>query len=184
MDPATAITIAKGIANATGLDTWIKGKLGDVIGEKAAEKVVSIAETVTRAQSGPEALAAIQKDKAAKEAVRQKLLDREHELVLASLQDVRDARTMYGEKNEMADVIATQVIKQNHFTVLALLIANGLVLTFVEDKVLGVALGNLIGASIGALWHERQQVIGFFFGSSLGSKMKTVVMGNPAKKDA
>ena len=52
--------------------------------------------------------------------------------------------------------------------------ANALALCFIKEATIAVAVGNVIGASIQALWNERQQVIGFFFGSSLGSKMKDI----------
>jgi len=72
----------------------------------------------------------------------------------------------------MAEGIAKRIIHQNQWLVGVLLVANGLVLVFIENNTVALAVGNLIGGSISSLWQERQQIIGYFFGSSLGSKMK------------
>lgn len=183
MEPLTTIALARAVASATGLDAWVKDKLGDAVGEKAADKIAAVAQVATAAATGKEALEMIQQDAGARAVVRQKLLDMEHELILAQLQDVQSARQMYSGKNEMADRIAERVISQNHIVVALLLTANGLVLYLVKDSTVALAVGNLIGASVTALWQERQQVIGFFFGSSLGSKLKTA-LPTLWKKDA
>jgi len=182
MDPVTAITIAKGIAKYTGLGDWIKNKLGEKLGEKTAQKITHIAQVATNSATPEEALERVKLYQDEAEAVKQKLLEKEHELKLAYLEDVQSAREMYGHKNAMADKVAEQVISQNHKVVALLLLCNVLVLQYVEDTAVAMALGNLIGGSVTALWQERQQVIGFFFGSSLGSKLKNAFPLNTGKK--
>lgn len=179
MEPITTIALAKKIADAAGFSDWIKEKLGDSFGEKTAEKIAAIAKVATDTATPEEALKHIQQDLEAAAEVRGLLIENEHQLKMASLEDRQSAREMYNTKNEMADKIAEQVIKQNHLVVALLLIGNGLVLYLVTDKAIALALGNLIGASISALWQERQQVIGFFFGSSLGSLLKNKFPINP-----
>ena len=45
-------------------------------------------------------------------------------------------------------------------------------LDIIKEPTAAVTAGNVIGASIAYLWNERSQVVGFFFGSSIGSKLK------------
>ena len=56
--------------------------------------------------------------------------------------------------------------------VVVLIGANAAGLILVTDPTSAAALGNVLGASIAYLWNERSQVVGFFFGSSIGSKLK------------
>jgi len=172
MEPMTAIAIAKGLASVTGFDSWIADKLGDKLGDKTAKKIIDVAKLATSASTPEEALERAKADTEAAQAIRLQLLNNEHELALAALDDIDSARQMYSHNNTMADSIAQRVITQNHWAVAILLACNGLVIKFVDDKTIALALGNLIGTSVAALWQERQQVIGFFFGSSLGSKLK------------
>ncbi|MGH1374400.1 MAG: hypothetical protein ACRBBW_20350 [Cellvibrionaceae bacterium] len=172
MEPMTAIAIAKGLASVTGFDSWISEKLGDKLGDKTAQKIIDVAKIATGATTPEQALERAKADQQMAQAIRKKLVDNEHELALAALNDIDSARTMYSGNNTMADEIARRVITQNHWAVAILLACNGLVIEFVDDKTVALALGNLIGTSVAALWQERQQVIGFFFGSSMGSKLK------------
>lgn len=179
MDPITAIALAKGIASATGLDDWITSKLGGVVGASTAGKIIDVAKVATGASSPEQALKQLQGSSESAAKARIKLLNHEHELSLAALADTQSARQMYSDKSHMADKVAAQVIAQNHWVVALLITANAAVLYFVDDKAVALALGNLIGISINALWSERQQVVGFFFGSSLGSKLKNNELFKP-----
>lgn len=82
-------------------------------------------------------------------------------------------RDMYKSTgHEMADEIATRVIKWNLWVVLlAVIIEIGAVL-LLDDKVLIAVISGAIGSITTALLQERQQIINFFFGSSRGSKNK------------
>lgn len=169
----TTLAVAAKLADAAGLTDWVKEKLGSNVGESAATKIIDVAQIVTGQTNSADALSSISNNPNFAAEFKQQILSQAHELKLAQLADIQSARTMYDGKNAMADTIAKRVIDHNHLMVCFLIVCNGLVLAFVADKVVAVALGNLIGASIGALWQERQQVINFFFGSSLGSKLKT-----------
>ncbi|MDC0598866.1 hypothetical protein OAP18_03415 [Gammaproteobacteria bacterium] len=175
MEPVTAIALAKGIAKVTGLNGWFKSKLGGTVTAKAAGKIADLAMLVTGQESADTVLDAIEKNPELAAQLKSQILENENSLVLANLEDLKSARNMYLEKNEMADKIADRVIRQNHWLVALLLVANGAVMVLIDDKVIAVALGNLIGVSVNSLWQERQQIIGFFFHSSLGSKMKTLM---------
>lgn len=175
MDPITVIALAKAIASAAGLDDWIKKKLGGAIGDKAAKKITDIAMAATGTTNPQDAVTIIQQNADFAIEIRRQLMKNEHELTLALLEDVKGARDMYKVQHDTADDIALRVTTQNHLAVMLLIIANGLVLVYVNDQMLAVAAGNLIGGSIAALWAERQQVLNFYFGSSLGSKIKDAV---------
>ena len=175
MEPIAAISIAKAIADASGISGWLSEKIGETFGQGAANKITEVAKAVTGETDPEKALEKIIQQERLKREFKLQLMDRENELILAHLHDIQDARQMYISKSHMADKIADRVIKTNHWLVASLLIANGVVLVLVTDKVVAVALGNLIGGCISHLWQERQQVMQFCFGSSLGSKMKSLV---------
>ena len=173
MDPVSIVSAALGIAKATGLTDWIGEKLGGEPGAKAAGKIVDVATAVTGAKSPEDAIKRIQADQDAANAVRQKLLEHQQELVRLQFQDLQNARAMYAQKSKMADRIAEHVIRWNLPAVVLLVVANCFVIMYIRNATIAVAVGNIIGASIAYLWQERHQVITFFFGSSLGSKQKT-----------
>jgi len=88
------------------------------------------------------------------------------------LADVQDAREMYEKTgHSKADEIATSVINYNLPIIIALVIIMSIVIIKIEGPVASVISG-LIGTAIGNLFQERNTVIGFFFGSSQGSKDK------------
>lgn len=183
MDPITVVAIAKSIASAAGLDDWLKKKLGGTLGEKTAKKIADIAMAATGTTTPQDAAQIVKQNADFAIEIRRELMKNEHELTLAALADVQNAREMYKVQHDTADDIANWVITQNHLAVMLLIVANGLVLVYVKDQVLAVAAGNLIGGSIAALWQERQQILNFYFGSSLGSKIKDVLGINKAARD-
>lgn len=183
MDPITAVALAKTIVNATGLDDWFKKKLGVTLGEKTAKQITDIAMAATGTTTPKDAVQIVQQNPDFAVEIRRELMKNEHELTLAALADVQNAREMYKVQHDTADDIANRVITQNHLAVMLLIIANGLVLVYVKDQVLAVAAGNLIGGSIAALWQERQKILNFYFGSSLGSKIKDVLGINKGARD-
>ena len=92
-------------------------------------------------------------------------------------QDRENARDMYKNTDHaMADEVARRVINYNLWVVLAALIIEIAVVIYIEDKVLIAIISGAVGAITQALLQERQQVIAFFFGSSMGSKEKTKQM--------
>jgi len=112
-------------------------------------------------------------DGEAADALRNKLIDNEQEILRLEFADKADARSMYKTYHDMADRLAERVMTWNLPAIVLLLICNGLVIGYVKDATLSLAIGNIVGGSISCLWQERQQIIGFFFGSSVGSKEKS-----------
>lgn len=174
MEPISMIVLAGKILSHTSLGAWAKEKLGDVIGDKAAQKIVKTAQIVTGVTQPQLLVEALEKDRELAQQVNHEILHTEKELILAQLTDVQDARQMYQVEHKMADKIADRVMSQNHCLVILLLILNGLAVYFINDSTAMAVVGNLLGGSIAALWQERQQITGFYHGSSLGSKLKGI----------
>jgi len=79
---------------------------------------------------------------------------------------------MYKAENKMADEIAKRVIVWNLWIVFLAIVIEILVVIYMQDKTLIAIISSAIGGLTTALLQERQQVINFFFGSSIGSKTK------------
>lgn len=89
-------------------------------------------------------------------------------------EDRNSARDMYAKTdNETANFIAKRVINWNLFVVVIAILIEIAAVIYISDKVLIAIVSSAVGAFTTALLQERQQVINFFFGSSLGSKKKT-----------
>jgi hypothetical protein len=86
-------------------------------------------------------------------------------------EDLKSAREMYKEKSDMADSVAKKIIDWNLWILLALVIVQVVVIMYVEGQVAAVVTG-VVGTITGALINERNTVVNFFFGSSMGSKDK------------
>lgn len=103
--------------------------------------------------------------------------------------DKANARQMYmANGQKQVDEIGSNIMNRNLVFIFALLIVQVVVTTFgvffsqqvINDKntaiALGTSLGSVIGGAIGvvvgSLMQERNQVVGFYFGSSFGSQKK------------
>ena len=95
-----------------------------------------------------------------------------NKLIELDYQDRAGAREMYKTENAMADQIAKRVIVWNLWIVFLAIVIEILVVIYMEDKTLIAIISSAIGGLTTALLQERQQVINFFFGSSIGSKNK------------
>jgi hypothetical protein len=79
----------------------------------------------------------------------------------------------YQINHAMADTIAKQIISRNLPIIAILVLVNISVVYYMEDKPSLIAIAsNIIGVAIANLFNERQAIVNFFFGSSLGSKEK------------
>jgi len=92
------------------------------------------------------------------------------------LEDVKDARSMYEtasktQSNKIADI----VIKYN-LPIIGILVLINIIAVFQLRQYQGMVaiVSNFIGITISQLFNERQSVINFFFGSSQGSKDKSI----------
>lgn len=98
-------------------------------------------------------------------------------LALAKLESEKynKAHDTYQTKNDMADKVALQIIQRNLPIIAILVLTNVAVVHFFKDNATLIAIAsNVIGISIGNLFAERQAIVNFFFGSSLGSKEKSI----------
>jgi|LGVF01.1.fsa_nt_gb uncharacterized membrane protein len=98
-------------------------------------------------------------------------------LELAKLESAKydKAHDTYQSKNEMADEVAKQIIARNLPLIGILVVLNVAIVYFFKENATLIAIAsNVIGISIGNLFAERQSIVNFFFGSSLGSKEKSM----------
>lgn len=123
-----------------------------------------------------EIIEAITIDKKLSDTDKQYLLDsikldqKETEMFL---NDMSNARDMYkNSNNEVSDFIAKRVINYNLWVVFLAIVTEVLAVMYMDDKILVAVISGAIGSLATALLQERQQVINFFFGSSMGSKEK------------
>jgi hypothetical protein len=118
----------------------------------------------------PEALLKIKElEQKENESLRKQVLD------LAKLDQEKyiKAHDTYQTKHEMADTIAKRIIERNLPYIAVLVTANLALIHYMKTEVALLAIAsNIIGITIGNLFAERQAIVNFFFGSSLGSKQK------------
>lgn len=176
MDPITITATALSIIKATGLSAWIGRRLGGEPGERASARIVETAEGIVGGSPNKDVVKTLKADPAMTDQVRLALVAQEAELVELNMADMQDARAMYKQKNAQADKVATTIMRFNLPAILLLIVFNIGAIYFINNPTVAVAIGNLVGASISFLWQERQQVMGFFFGSSLGSKEKSELL--------
>jgi hypothetical protein len=167
VEPMTVLAILK----ATGMTDWLASKFGD--SAPVAKKVIDIAAAVSGASNPSDVVDILTRDPVKAAQVAEAIRAQEMELLTLYCQDLKDARSMYSNTgHDQADKIADHVIKWNAPLVGVLLTLYGISLVYVHDASTAQAVGTLLGGSVAALWQERQAVMGFFFGSSLGSKLK------------
>lgn len=91
------------------------------------------------------------------------------------------AHETYRLKNDKQDRIAEQIIRFNLPVIFLLVCINIALVYFLRDKEYSTLIAiasNIIGVVIGNLMNERQAIINFFFGSSMGSKEKQEKLEN------
>ncbi len=91
-------------------------------------------------------------------------------------EDKSSARNIYSQSKDFADKLAFSIMRYNLIGVASLLLFD-ILCTFVAEDLkiqysVVAGVSTLIGMVIQSLLQERQQVTGFYFGSSLGSKSK------------
>lgn len=87
------------------------------------------------------------------------------------------AHDTYQVNGGMSDTIASQIIKRNLPIIGLLVLCNVAIVYFMQDNPNLIAIvSQIIGIAIGNLFAERQAIINFFYGSSLGSKVKSSIL--------
>jgi hypothetical protein len=83
------------------------------------------------------------------------------------------SHTSYRKNNVQADKISNLVIKWNLPIIFTLVVINVFIVYYMKDNAPLIAIASqIIGIAIGNLFAERQAIVNFFFGSSIGSKEK------------
>jgi len=141
--------------------------------DKAIEIASNLAESVT-GKKGDEAMAAIEGSPELQLEFKKALMADSHIAEEMRLNDRADARDMFKHNNDMQKDMAKQIMKMNLPFIFALLTINAAIMVFVtaEYAAAAQALGTMIGMVIQSLLKERQDLVGFSFGSSAGSKQK------------
>ena len=170
MDPiTTALALGKFVPDIIG---WIKGS--DSNSKFVADKIINIAQKVTGASNKDYVESLLENDPAVQLEFQKAIMADRHVFDQLCLDNTKDARKMYENENTIADQIANSIIKINLFIVFCLVGFQVVAVIWLSDQAALLAtVSNIIGIVIHALLKERQDVINFFFGSSLGSKLKT-----------
>lgn len=85
----------------------------------------------------------------------------------------KEAHKTYREKNQQADEISSHIIRYNLPIIAILVIVNVLIVYYMQENATLIAIvSNIIGVAIANLFSERNTIVNFFFGSSIGSKEK------------
>lgn len=172
-----APAIIAGIKLASAFAPKILGLFADE-GDKTtqvSQLVMDVASRVTGEQDEDKAIAALNADPVMALQFKKAVMEDKHVADRLAYADRAGAREMYNTKNEQQDKIAQNVMMWNLPAVLLLLVLQGAAMVFLEDKAELMALiGNAVGYVTNSLLKERQDVISFFFSSSLGSKLKTM----------
>lgn len=127
-------------------------------------------QAVAEALRSPEAL-----EKLKQLELREKEILNKHILELAKLENekYKTSHSTYQLKSEMADNIAKDIIKRNLPIIAVLVVVNVALVYYMKNEATLIAIAsNIIGITIGNLFAERQAIVNFFFGSSIGSKEK------------
>lgn len=147
--------VTKGIEKVTGIDLSKKE-----VKELTNEEIVALKEAEYRLKS-------LDFEKLKLE-LEDKKEDNRHEETKYTT-----AHTTYVTKSDMADNIAKQIIDRNLPLIGILVVINVALVYFLQDRANLIAIAsNIIGIAIGNLFSERQAIVNFFFGSSIGSKEK------------
>lgn len=171
MSLAVVLGLAKHIPNVLGLFDKKRGKKA----QEAVTAVLGVAEKLT-GKKGDAAVDAINADPNLAMELQLAVMADSHVSEQLQAEEMESARSSYKVHHDQADRVAENIMKRNLPTIFMLVLCNIAAVMSAKywqlpGEVLAI-ISNLIGVVIGQLLSERQSVVGFFFGSSLGSKMK------------
>ena len=165
---SVALSLIKFVPDLIGMFDKKKGKQAQDI----AATVTNVAETIT-GKKGEDAVTAINADPALAYKFQLAVMADSHVQEQMELDNTNAARDMYKVNPEQASKVATNIMKYNLVIVFLLVIINVLAVMNLQDNAAVLAIvSNFIGIVMMALLQERQAVVNFFFGSSMGSKNK------------
>lgn len=142
--------------------------------DKAVGIASSIAEGIT-GEKGDKAVEMIAASPELQMQFKKMLLEDSHISEEMRYKDIDSARDMFKHNNEMQKDMAKQIMNVNLPFVFFLLVVNAAIMIWTPAQYAAAAqaLGTMIGMVIQSLLKERQDLVGFSFGSSAGSKLKT-----------
>lgn len=162
------LALAQFVPDLIGLFNPKRGKKA----KSAIEAVGKVAEAIT-GKKGDEAVNAISSDPKLAFDFKLAVMADSHVEEQLEVEDRKSARDAYKVHHEQADKVAQSVMSWNLWIILLLVLINVGAVWFLKDEgeIIAIVSGS-IGIVIGQLLNERQSITSFFFGSSLGSKMK------------
>ncbi len=173
-----SITAAIAIADALGIDEWLKKKLGKSNNDaaKVASKFIDLAVTKSGVKNPDDILYKIEENPVLAAQLKTLMLDNAQALAMAPYQERKDARDMYEVNSKQAEKIADHIVIYNNVYIAFYLVVLGLVMYFIKDNAaVSAPVSSLITIIIKSKLDEQMQITGFYFGSSLGSKLKNII---------
>lgn len=155
--------------------------------EEKAKKTIDVVSNIAKEVSGTNSIQEAEKifSDNPEKAYEFKLAVMENETVLERMDELsrKRASEQYGISNQQADKMAENIDKKNIKYIFGLILlqvvfVSGILYFKVDNPALVSIVSTLVGGSITALQSERQQVYSFYFGSSLGSKLKNFIKGS------
>lgn len=150
--------------------------IGLFAGDKAeatATAVMDVAKQITGHSDEDEAIVALSANPEALARFQIAVMADKHVAEQMRLADVANARDTYSKHHEATDATAERIMTWNLPAVVVLAIVNVVaVWVFKDDGTVSALVTTVITGVNNSLLTERQQVCGFRFGSSVGSKMK------------
>jgi hypothetical protein len=168
MDPFSILGLIKFVPDLIGMFDSKKGEQA----KKISETVGRVAEAVT-GKTGQDAVSAIEQDPSLAYKFKLAVMADSHVVEQMNLDNTKSARDMYKVSPEQAAKVADNIMKYNLVIVFLLVVINvGSVVGLRNHAAVLAIVSNFIGIVMMALLSERQAVVNFFFGSSMGSKNK------------
>jgi len=155
------------LKNVPKLFKAVKGGDGGLI-----SKALSIAKAVTGIGDEKGAVEAIKSDPELSYKYEMALLADKHIPDRLNLENTQGARDAYKIHNVQADKIAEKIMNYNIIVAFLLVIINVASVVMLDDKTLIAIISSSTSGFAAGLMAERQNVVNFFFGSSMGSKQK------------
>lgn len=144
-------------------------------GKQASEAFETVGKIAERVTGKPlkEAEEALSADPAKAYAFQMEVMGNELIQRQLEVEDRKSARELSKVDPAQASRVADQIMKYNLVLVFVLVMINVLAVIYLrEDAAVLAIISNFIGIVLHALLQERQSVTAFYFGSSLGSKLK------------
>jgi hypothetical protein len=148
-----------------GASVVIGGMVASALGTENSPDAVA-----KELSKNPDALLKLKELEMANEADLRKQVIKLNEIELDKYKTAHDS---YKNDGTEANKISESIINYNLPIIATLVLVNISLVYFMRDKSELIAIAsNIIGVAIGNLFNERQAIINFFFGSSIGSKEK------------